>query len=435
MSDPDDVVIQPRMEGGTNLAKVRTNLRKVPREVETLQVIFLTGSLRVGGTERNILHLATRLDPKRFSVEVWSDYEGEPIQLELRARGIACRSLKGAPSLGEPFLKRLFLRNLPYQWRLWRMLRARRSAVIHAFGFPMAYYAVILGRLAGCRRVVYSVQDWDLWKRSGVYSLLDRVISRLAALAIADGEGARRLASIRQGMDPRQIVTIYDGVNTQELRPRRAPQELRRELGLGPDGLTIGMIARLDIAKKGQDVFLRAIARIGGMDKIKGDTILFPAENSIMSPIYAIYAIIGDGPDRAEIERLCAELPPELRPAMPGFRSDLGEVLNALDVLVIPSRWESVPKILLEAMWLSRPVIAARVGDIAEILDDGCGVLVPPGDAQALAEAMTRLANDSALRARLGAAAHQRIVSRRLTLEDSIQQYDQIYSSLRESAG
>jgi glycosyltransferase involved in cell wall biosynthesis len=416
MSDPDDVVIQPRMEGGTNLAKVRTNLRKVPREVETLQVIFLTGSLRVGGTERNILHLATRLDPKRFSVEVWSDYEGEPIQLELRARGIPCRSLKGAPSLGEPFLKRLFLRNLPYQWRLWRMLRARRGAVIHAFGFPMAYYAVILGRLAGCRRVVYSVQDWDLWKRSGVYSLLDRVISRLAALAIADGEGARRLACVGQGMDPRRMVTIYDGVDTEELRPRRDPQEIRRELGLEPDRLTIGMIARLDIAKKGQDTFLTAL----------------PIAHRAASGVQ--FVMVGDGPDRAEIERLCAELPPELRPAMPGFRSDLGQVLNALDVLVIPSRWESVPKILLEAMWLSRPVIAARVGDIPEILDDHCGVLVPPGDAQALAEAMTRLANDPALRARLGAAAHQRILSRRLTLEDSILRYEQIYSSLHGSA-
>jgi len=423
MSDPDDAVTQPRMEGGTNLAKVptkrcavRTCLRKAPREVETLQVIFLTGSLRVGGTERNILHLAGSLDPKRFRVEVWSDYEGEPIQQELRARGTACRSLKGAPSLGEPFLKRLFLRNLPYQWRLWRMLRARREAVIHAFGFPMAYYAVLLGRLAGCRRVVYSVQDWDLWKRSGVYSLLDRVISRLAARVIADGEGARRLASTRQGMDPRRIVTIYDGVDAEELRPRRAPQEVRRDLGLEPDRLTIGMIARLDLAKKGQDLFLKAL----------------PVAHRAAPG--AQFLMVGDGPDRAEIERLRAELPPGARPAMPGFRSDLGEILNALDVLVIPSRWESVPKILLEGMWLARPVIAARVGDIPEILDDGCGVLVRPGDATALAEAITRLACDGALRARLGAAARQRIISRRLTLEDSIRAYEALYEEMMLNA-
>ena len=145
--------------------------------------------------------------------------------------------------------------------------------------------------------------------------------------------------------------------------------------------------------------------------------------------------MVGDGPDRAEVERLRAALPPELRPVMPGFRSDLGEVLNALDVLVIPSRWESVPKILLEGMWLSRPIIAARVGDIPEMLDDGCGALVPPGDAKALGEAMARLANDPALRARLGAAAHRRIVSRGLTLADSIRRYEQLYASLSESSG
>jgi glycosyltransferase involved in cell wall biosynthesis len=379
-----------------------------------IPIIFLTGSLRLGGTERNILHLATGLDPRRFAVEVWSDYEGEPIQQQLRARGIPCTALKGAHSLGRPLVERLLRHNLPYQRRLYGLLRERREAVIHAFGFPMIYYAVLLGRLAGCRRILYAVQDWDLWKRSGIYSGLDRLCSRLAARAVADGEGARRLAIRRQGMAPDRIATIYDGVDVDGLRPSRSIEETRRNLGLASDRLTVGMIARLDIRKKGQDLFLRAIERLAPD----------PA---------AQFAIIGDGPDRKQIEDAASRLPPSLRPVLPGARSDLADVLSALDVLVIPSRWESVPKVLIEAMWLRRPVIAADVGDIPEILDATCGLMVRRNDADALSRAIAALISDPSLRARLAAAAHDRIESRGLTLPDSIAQYANLYESLHRS--
>lgn len=382
--------------------------------MKRIPIIMLTGSLRLGGTERNILHLATGLDRSRFDVEVWSDYEGEPIQQELRARGILCRSLKGAPSLGRPLVERVLRHNLPCQRRLYSMLHERREAVVHAFGFPMIYYAVILGRLAGCRRIVYAVQDWDLWKRSGVYSALDRLCSRLATRAVADGEGARRLAMQRQGMSPKRIVTIYDGVDVDGLRPTRSVEETRRSMGLAPDRVTVGMIARLDVRKKGQDVFLRAVERLG-------------------PDCRAQFAVIGDGPDRGQVEALASRLPPGCRPALPGERSDLADALAALDVLVIPSRWESVPKILMEGMWLRRPVIAAEVGDIPEILDAACGVLFRRDDAEALARAMQALIADARLRERLGAAAHERIAGRGLTLAGSVLNYISLYESLYRS--
>ncbi|MGO8705608.1 MAG: glycosyltransferase [Candidatus Brocadiia bacterium] len=377
-----------------------------------IRVLFLTGSLNLGGTERNILHLATRLSPERFRVEVWSDYEGEPVQAQLRARGIPCRALKSGSSLGRPLLTRLLRHNLPYQWRLFRLLRANRESVVHAFGFPMAYYAVLIGRLAGCRRIVFSVQDWDVWKRSGVYAMLDRISSRLAKRVVADGQGARRLAARRQGMAPDRLVTIYDGVDAEELKASRDPAETRRDLGLAPDGVTVGMIARLDLAKKGQDVFLRAIPAIRA--KAPGTQ----------------FVLVGDGPDRARIEALLQSLPAGARPVMAGRRTDLADVIAALDVLAIPSRWESVPKILLEAMWLTRAVVAAAVGDIPEILDETCGALVPPNDPGALADAVGRFAGDEDYRLRIGRAAHERIRALGLTLDDSVRAYEKLYEEI-----
>jgi glycosyltransferase involved in cell wall biosynthesis len=377
-----------------------------------IDVLFLTGSLNLGGTERNILHLATGLNPAIFRVQVWSDYEGEPVQAKLRARGIECHALKPGHSLGKPLLRRLFRHQLPYQRRLFRLLRENRGAVVHAFGFPMAYYAALIGRLAGCRRIVLAVQDWDLWKRSGVYAALDRACSRLASRVVADGQGARRVAARRQGMAPDRLMTIYDGADVEELKPTRAPVETRRDLGVEPDRVTVGMIARLDLAKKGQDIFLRAVPEI----RAKAPRTQF--------------VIVGDGPDRAPIEALREALPADSRPMMAGERTDLADVLAALDILVIPSRWESVPKVLLEAMWLARPVVAARVGDIPEVLDEKCGSLVPANSPRALADAVARLAGDEDLRAQLGRAAHERIRARGLTLEDSLRAYERLYAEL-----
>ena len=234
----------------------------------------------------------------------------------------------------------------------------------------------------------------------------------MATRIVADGEGARRLAESAQGMRPDRMVTIYDGVNTDELAPTRDAADVRRELGLAPDRTTAGVIARLDTAKKGQDVFLDAV----------------PAVHE--SAPDAQFVLVGDGPDREQLEARAATLPPEWRPRFAGFRTDLAEVLNALDVLVIPSRWESVPKILLEAMWLKKPVVATRVGDIEEILDESCGLLLPPDNPSAMADAIARACADAERRACLGAAAHRRILDRGLTLDDSIKKYEGLYDGM-----
>jgi len=376
------------------------------------RIVYVAGSLNLGGTERNILHLATHLDPKRFETEVWSTYEGEPLQKELRRIGVPCRSFKSGTSVGRSWPVRLLCHNLPFQHKLFRAFRSRPDAIVHAMGFPMTYYAVLLAGLAGCRRIVFAVQDWDVWKKSWQYRALDRICSRVATRIVADGEGARRLAESAQGMRADRMMTIYDGVNTDELAPVRNVADVRRELGLAPDRTTVGVIARLDTTKKGQDVFLDAV----------------PAVHE--SAPDAQFVLVGDGPDRKRLEAQAGALPPDCRPRFAGFRADLAEVLNALDVLVIPSRWESVPKILLEAMWLKKPVVATQVGDIEEILDSTCGLLVPPDNPSALAEQIVRACADAERRERLGAAAHRRILDRGLTLDASIRKYEELYEGM-----
>jgi glycosyltransferase involved in cell wall biosynthesis len=112
---------------------------------------------------------------------------------------------------------------------------------------------------------------------------------------------------------------------------------------------------------------------------------------------------------------------------MTGFRSDLADVLKALDILVIPSRWESVPKILLEAMWLQRAIVATRVGDLEEVLDASSGVLIPPDAPGALAEAVCELLADTERRRAVGRRARRVLEEKGLTLATSIRRYETLY--------
>jgi glycosyltransferase involved in cell wall biosynthesis len=375
------------------------------------RVLLFVGNLGIGGTERNVLHLARRLDRRLFEVEVWCNYAGQPLQEMLERDGIPCRSLK-QPSAGRHPLVRLFGHNLPYQARLYRLLRDNRDAILHVFGFPMTYYVALLAAAARARRVIYAVQDWDVWKRGPAYRLLDRVCSRCAARIIADGAGAARLAVKRQGMDPKKVTVIYDGVDTDELQPSRPAEETRRQLGLDADRVVVSLIARMDIRKKGQDVFLAAARRA--------------AEQVPQLQ----FLLVGGGPDQGRVEMIAADLPDAARPVFAGFRTDLADLLAATDVLVLASRWESVPKILLEGMWMKRPIVATRVGDVEEVFDERAGRLVPPDDPQRMAEAIVSLAGDPDLRSRLGENGRRTILDRGLTLDRSIQRVQEEYLRL-----
>jgi glycosyltransferase involved in cell wall biosynthesis len=122
--------------------------------------------------------------------------------------------------------------------------------------------------------------------------------------------------------------------------------------------------------------------------------------------------IVGDGPDRSEVEAEIRRLGLEDRVQLAGERSDVPELLAASDVFVLSSRSEGLPVSVLEAMAAELPIVASRVGGVAElVVDRETGILVPPGDDAALAGALGRLVKDGELRRRLGAAGRARAES------------------------
>ncbi|MFQ5757129.1 MAG: glycosyltransferase [Acidiferrobacterales bacterium] len=199
-----------------------------------------------------------------------------------------------------------------------------------------------------------------------------------------------------------------------ELVPTRPSAATRAALGIPGEGPAIGVVARLDDRHKGQSVLLRAASRI------------------LQVMPTATFVFIGDGADRAALESLAARTHIAGHVRFVGTRTDLGDVLTMLDLLVIPSRrYESVPKILLEGMAAGCPIVASRIGDIPELLEDGrTERLVSPGDHEALADAILDCLANPGTAASLATAARTAVASKDLTLEATAATLERLYADL-----
>ncbi|MEK9150351.1 MAG: glycosyltransferase, partial [Candidatus Desantisbacteria bacterium] len=189
---------------------------------------------------------------------------------------------------------------------------------------------------------------------------------------------------------------------------------IRREFNISGGALLLGIIGRL-VAEKGHFFCLDAFKKV--LDSLPG----------------AILLIVGDGPMRNDIEAKIREMHLEGSVIMAGHRNDVAKILASLDISLLTSFCEGTPVVIMEAMFIGKPIIATTVGGIPEmIVDDESGILVPPGNVKALADAIVVLACDKELAKRLGETACKR-AEKRFTLELMIENITKLYNSFIES--
>lgn len=333
----------------------------------SLRIIHVVSSLNVGGMEHFVVRLADAQQQCGHRVFVLA-LRGGPLAAEAERLGLRVRVLGGT----QKALR--VLRGLAALARL-------RPDIVHAHNPTSLHYAVLAKRVSRARVVMTdhgqgrgsvrtpSAQEW---------SGLDHLVA--VSQAVADRVQNPALAG--------RTSVIHNGVDLAPARRDRAV--VRAELGLG-DGPVGVIVARID-SLKGHDTLLHALAQL--RDQQVPLTML----------------IVGDGAERANRERLAEELGLDAGLVrFLGFRSDVREILAASDLFVLPSLTEGLPLSVLEAMSQGLPTIATRVGGIPELIHDGQhGLLVPPNDREALAQALARLASSPDRRQILGAAAFER---------------------------
>ena len=336
------------------------------------RILHVCDSLQIGGAERVLVGLAAGLVARGARVTVACSAGGS-LALEAERAGVDVRMLGTGP------VKRRF--DAAFAGALAQLIVNEPPDLVHTHMYASTVAATLALQQSRIPLVVHEHSEAGWRDREARRSAA--VAHRRSAVVIAvSGAIRRRLVDV-DGVAPAKVRVLH---NTLPRLPGRAVGVV----GLPrPDGPLVGVVARLQ-PEKGVAVFVRAAARLA------------------QSVPDAGYVVVGDGPQRGMLERLAADLGAAV--TFLGFRPDGPALMGGLDLLVIPSLTEGTPLVLLEGAAAGVPLVATAVGGIPEQVRDGIeGVLVPPGDDRALADACRRILADRAFGARLAAAAAERL--------------------------
>jgi glycosyltransferase involved in cell wall biosynthesis len=222
---------------------------------------------------------------------------------------------------------------------------------------------------------------------------LNRLLAPLTDAFIAVAEPHGRYLAEHEGCTASKIRAIPNGVDTERFRPRPPQAALRESLGLAPDVPVAGIVAALR-PEKNHPLFLRAAARV---------------RRELPN---AQFLVIGDGPRRASLESLAGELGIADAVRFLGTRSDVPDLLSLIDVAVLTSHMEANPVSILEAMAAEKPVVATRVGAVAEtVLEGSTGFLTAPGADAEIAQRIVELLRDRPRAVVMGRAGRQHVLA------------------------
>jgi len=294
-------------------------------------------------------------------------------------------------------------------YQMIQLLRKLRVDVVHSHEFTMAVYGSAATRWLGIPHVVTMHGNeavMEAWRRRAAL----RWVARNAGAFVAVSDHTRRSMEGRLGLPDGAIEVVPNGV---PFRPGDR-DATRRKLGVDDDEVLLLTVGNLR-ARKGHGVLIDALGRLNGA----GCGVSFRL------------AVAGGGCEREALERQAADLGLSDRVMLLGHRDDVPDLQAAADVYVMPSYWEGMPLAVLEAMIAGKAIVASRVGGIPEAIRDGeTGLLVLPGDAPALAQALRRLIEDPRQRVRLGATARE-YADREYHVRVMADRYERLYHRAR----
>ena len=365
-----------------------------------ITVLFIIKPERGAGAEMVLVEAAARLNPERFKIIcglLTPDAE-KVIPANLPTVDFRMPGLNGW----------VWLR---FFWQLCWVIYRHRVKLLHVNSYVPGNYARLAAALM---QVPIVIDHWHGFTRfNAKRRLICRFLGRFTDLSIAVSQGVRDYLVRQGGLNPAKVRVVANGVDIAAIDAARSGPLVRRELGL-PEGLpVIGLVGRLDHWGKGHKELFTAMAQL-----------------KERHPVHAL--IVGGGRRIDEVKALAASLGLAGQVHFLGPRRDVPDLLNAMDIFVLPSYSEGVSLALLEAMAAGLPVIVSRVGGLPEVVTDGeNGLLIPPRDAESLAGALERLLADPDFAKKLGQNARKH-VREHYSLERLGREINEIYEELVE---
>jgi glycosyltransferase involved in cell wall biosynthesis len=374
-----------------------------------VKVLLMIDDAAVGGGQRHVLWLAERLDRDRFQVSVACQNRGYLVD-ELRKRDITVYPLSMSNYLSFTSL-----------WRCVRLLRNIDPTVLHTHGGTAGFVGRVASLFAPVKGIIHTYHGihylhYGVSIRRILYTWMDRLLLRWTDRLICVAQNDFDLGSRSGVINPTKSVVIRNGIDVHHYGSNRRLSDVGNRDKGNSNHKIVGTIGRLHV-QKGHAYLIEAAKLV--VEK-------FPS---------TVFQIIGDGELRQSLERRSRTLGIENNVQFLGTRPDVPELLAHMDVFVLPSLWEGMPIVILEAMAARKPIVASDVDGVSEIvLDKEDGILVPPKNPEKLAQVIILILTDQDLAECLGQRGFDKVVSQ-FGIDTTVARTQELYDSVLEGQG
>lgn len=384
--------------------RIRRALFVYKKMAKKSKILYLITQSEWGGAGRYVFDLATNFKDKNYDVEVAAGGNEELFD-KLKNYGVKTYKIK---NLVRPISS---TKDLAAYWEIKKLLNQTKPDILHLNSSKAGVIGAIAGRHAGVKKIIYTVHGFVFNEpmsklKKFIYLNAEKLSARYKDKLICVSDFDKQAGLENKIAAVQKFITIHNGLPNLSFLPK---DQARIELGLPTDQLVIGTIANL-YPTKGLIYFIRA------------------AEIIAKKVPDAFFKIVGFGQQqdelRAEINKAGLD-----NCFLIGPKSDAYRYLKAFDIFVLPSVKEGLPFAIMEAMQAGLPIIATNVGGITEMITDNySGLLVPPAQPQALADAIFELIGDKSLAKDLGTKA-KIDVEKKFNLQNMLSETEKVYQS------
>lgn len=368
-----------------------------------IRIEYVIDHLKVGGAQRHLVELLSRIDRQRFAPQVCVAKSGGALTAAIEGLHIPVRTFGVASSLGEA-------RTLVGLMHMAKRLRAEHVEIVHGYLYLGNILGVLAGALARTPIRIAAKRSLDRYRRRTQLHAT-RVANHFAHHILCNAEAVRRFVLEEEHPDPRKLRVIPNGIQV------LAPPTTRAQLPTVPAGArVIGTIGRLDWKKAHTDL----------LDAVR---LVRAAHDNVE------LVLIGDGPLRGDLEKHADHLGIREHVHFLGERQDARALLSAFDVFTLSSVIEGMPNVLLEALAAERAVVSTSVGGAPEIITHNeTGLLVPAAAPTALAAAIGHLLSAPSERERLGRTGRA-MVAAQFDTDTMVGRFTTLYDDLVAAGG
>lgn len=368
-----------------------------------IKILFIIDSLRRGGgTQKVLVQLLVGLKQRGYLPTVVSLTKGDHILIrDLKKKGMEIIDYNRLSLILFGVVK-IFL-----------LILREKFEIIQSFLFYSNVIGRILGRLAQAPVIVSSVRGFQVegLKMKGWQIWLENLTNRLSDKVTINTKLAKEFCINELAIIPEKLEVIYNGI---ELPPSSEKPDIfkqREKFGIGKDKIILGTVGRLTV-EKGHTYLLNAL-KIA----LKSDPRLY-------------LLIVGEGKLMKNLVHQARELEIKQNLKFTGYQEDMRPIYELIDVFVLPSLSEGMPNAVMEAMAWGKPIVASAVGGVLELIEHQVtGILIPPGDPEKLAEALTKIARNIEWANQIGQNARFSVI-RKYNLDIMVDSYSNLYDQL-----